>query len=154
MRIRGFTATTALLVMATITHATLASELSGTWQVDVSKLPVPQPPKSVTLVLSELGQGMIRITIDVVGSDGATSHSESNINTDGTAAKVVGSLDVDTVSVTLPNQRTLIMGAAMGGHPSNTRVFALEDSRHMTESIVSHGNDGVPHTRVNFWTRK
>jgi hypothetical protein len=130
------------------------SLLLGTWHVDVTKLPVPQPPKGVTLTLTQVAQGEIRMTIDVSNHDGTVVHSESTFKTDGSASPVQGSLDVDTVSVTLPNRRTLIMGTGMKGHPSNTRVFALaDDSRQMTENIVSHDANGVPHARANIWTR-
>jgi hypothetical protein len=131
------------------------SLLLGTWHVDVTKLPVPEPPKGVTLTLAQVAQDAVKMTIDVTNTDGTIIHSESTFKTDGSASPVQGSLDVDTVSVTLPNQRTLIMGTGMKGHSSNTRVFALsDDSRQMTENIVSHDANGVPHSRANIWTRE
>jgi hypothetical protein len=153
----------ALIAMAACVGATTpapaaqpaaGSLLLGTWHVDVTKLPEPQPPRDVTLELTQVARGEIRMTIDVTNTDGSVAHSESTFKTDGSASPVQGSLDVDTVSVTLPNRRTLIMGTGMNGHPSNTRVFVLsENSRQMTENIVSHDTNGVPHARANIWTR-
>ena len=157
MRVLTLIAIAACLGATTPSDAAQAVEgslLLGTWHVDVKKLPVPQPPKDVTLTLTQVAQGEIRMTIDVTNTDGTVIHSESTFKTDGSASPVQGSLDVDTVSVTLPNRRTLIMGTGMKGHPSNTRVFALSDnSRQMTENIVSHDANGVPHARANTWTR-
>ncbi len=152
----------ALIAIATCLAATTTapaaqaegSLLLGTRHVDVTKLPVPQPPKGGTLNLTQVVPGEMKMTIDVTNTDGTVIHSESTFKTDGSASPVQGSLDVDTVSVTLPNRRTLIMGTGMKGHPSNTRVFALsDDSRQITENIVSHDANGVPHARANIWTR-
>jgi hypothetical protein len=74
---------------------------------------------------------------------------------DGTPATARGSSDVDVVSMTMPSRRILVMGAGMAGNPSNTRVFSLSDEgKQMIETIVGHGPDGTPYTRVNTWNRK
>jgi hypothetical protein len=145
----------AMGMLAHIAHAAAPTELVGQWAVDVTKLPVPTPPRSVVLTLSDAGNGSLRMTFDTVGPDGAASHAEATFKTDGTPAKVQGSLDVDTVSVTLPNRRSMTMGAGMAGRPSNSRAFTLsDDGKRMTETIMSHGPDGVPRTRSNVWTRQ
>ncbi len=65
-------------------------------------------------------------------------------------------MTIDVTNVRDPTQPAHIdHGHGNEGHPSNTRVFALsEDSRQMTENIVSHDANGVPHARANTWTRK
>jgi hypothetical protein len=129
--------------------------LLGTWGVDVSKLTMPQPPRSVTIALAEAGDGKFKMTVDIVSSDGTESHAEGTFKPDGIPVAARGSLDVDIVSMTMPSQRILVMGAGMAGNPSNTRVFSLsDDGKQMIETIVSHGSDGTPHTRVNTWNRK
>jgi hypothetical protein len=146
-----------LLISLVGTPAALAAEPSilGTWQVDVSRLPVPEPPKSVTIVLAEAGDDRIRMTVDIVSRDGATSHAEATFTPDGSLTPVKGSLDVDIVSMRMPNRRTLVMGAGMAGNPSNTRVFTLsDDGQHMTETIVGYDPGWKPVTRSNSWTRK
>jgi len=147
-----------LLVAAVAGPVTAAaparSLLLGAWQVDVSRLPVPEPPKSVTIAWSEAPGNRIRMTVDIVARDGARSHAESEFLTDGTPARAEGSLDVDIVSMRMPNRRTLVMGAGMAGKPSNTRVFTLaDDDRHLLEVITTHDANWTPVTRVNTWTR-
>ena len=142
-------------VFAQLAYAAAPTQLLGRWAVDVSKLPVPTPPKSVTLTLSDLGDGSLRMEIDTIGTDDSKAHAEATFKMDGTLAKVQGSLDVDTVSVTLPNHLSMTMGTAMAGHPSNSRVFTLsDDGRHMVETIISHAPDGMPRTRSNTWVRQ
>jgi hypothetical protein len=129
--------------------------LLGTWGVEVSKLTMPQAPRSVTIALAEAGDGNFKMSVDIVSPDGTKSHAEGIFKPDGTPAAARGSLDVDIVSMTMPSQRILVMGAGMAGNPSNTRVFSLsDDGKQMIETIVSHGTDGTPHTRVNTWNRK
>jgi hypothetical protein len=129
--------------------------LLGIWAVEVSKLTMPQPPRSVTIALAEVGDGIFKMTVDIVSPDGSESHAEGTFKPDGSPAPARGSLDVDIVSMTMPSRRILVMGAGMAGNPSNTRVFSLsDDGKHMIETIVSHGPDGTPYTRVNTWNRK
>jgi hypothetical protein len=129
--------------------------LVGTWAVDVSKLVMPEPPKSVTIMLAEVAGGAFKMSVDIVSPDGTKSHSEGTFEPDGTASPAQGSLDVDIVSMTMPSRRILVMGAGMAGNPSNTRVFSLSDNgKQMIETIVGHGAGGTPYTRVNTWNRQ
>jgi hypothetical protein len=112
-------------------------------------------PRSVTIALAEAGDGNFKMSVDIVSPEGTKSHAEGTFKPDGTPAAARGSLDVDIVSMTMPSQRILVMGAGMAGNPSNTRVFSLsDDGKQMIETIVSHGPDGTPYTRVNTWNRK
>jgi hypothetical protein len=129
--------------------------LIGTWKVDASKLPTPNPPKSVTIVLADAGGGKYKMSVDIVDHEGKASHGEGIFKPDGTASRASGSLDVDVVSMTMPSRRILVMGAGIAGHPSNTRVFSLsDDGKHMIETVVGHGPDGTPTTRVDIWNRQ
>jgi len=144
-----------LLAFGSAAWASDKHELLGTWSVDVSKLAQPSPPRSVTLTLAEAGGGAFRMTVDIVDADGNTSHAEGTSLPDGSATKVVGSLDVDVVSITMPSNRILVMGAGMAGHPSSSRVFSLaDDGKHMIETVIRHREDGTPYTLVNTWTRQ
>lgn len=128
--------------------------LIGTWAVDVSKLLNPQPPRSVTIALAEAGDGAFTMTVDIVSPDGTKSHAEGIFKPDGSPFPAKGSADVDVVSMTMPSQRILVMGAGMAGNPSNTRVFSLsDDGRQMIETIIGHGAGGVPYIRTNTWNR-
>jgi hypothetical protein len=129
--------------------------LLGTWQVDVSKLTMPDPPKGVTIKLSEAGAGQYTMSVDIVSPDGRVSHAEGTFRPDGKPSPAVGSDDVDVVSMTMPSRRILVMGAGMAGNPGNTRIFSLsDDGKKMIETIVGHGPGGVPYARVNTWNRK
>jgi hypothetical protein len=136
-----------------------SSLLLGIWKLEVSKLPLPpgaNPPRSVTLVLADVGQGQWRTTIDTVNADGTTRHAEATYRIDGTPAAVSDTVggEVDTVSITCPTPSTLIMGTTLGGNLGTIRVFTvLPDGRHQTETVIWRGDDGKPHTRANAWTR-
>jgi hypothetical protein len=129
--------------------------LVGRWAVDASKLVMPNPPRSVTIVLAEAGGGKYKMSVDIVDHDGKASHGEGVFKPDGTASPASGSLDVDVVSMTMPSKSILVMGAGIAGHPSTTRVFSLsDDGKHMIETVVGHKPDGIPTTRVDIWNRQ
>lgn len=143
-----------LLISTVPALADQRSLLIGTWAIDAAKLALPDPPKSVTIVFSEVGGGKYKIAVNIVDHDGRTRHGESIFIPNGTPARGVGNADYDVVSMTMPNRRILVMGGGLEGHPANTRVFSLSaDGRHMIETVVSHGADGTPHTRVDVWNR-
>jgi hypothetical protein len=130
-------------------------KLLGTWSVDVSKMQQPNPPKSVTLVLAEAGEGTYKMTVDIVSFDGAKSHAEGTFKSDGTASRAVGSPDLDIASVTMPNQGILVMGTGYSGKPSSSRVWSLaDDGKHMIETVIRHLPDGTPYTRTFTWIRQ
>jgi hypothetical protein len=145
----------ALLIVAPAAIAADAHRFFGSWQVDVSKLPIPEPPASVTITWADAGGGKLKMNVDIVDRRGAKSHAEATIPLDGSPTRAVGSLDVDVVSMTMPSDRVLVMGAGMAGNPSNTRVFTMsDDGKHMSETIISHGAGNIPATRVNVWTKQ
>jgi hypothetical protein len=128
--------------------------LIGTWTIDVLKLTMPNPPKSVTIVLADVGGGQYKMTVDIVDGDGAKRHGVSTFKPDGTPSPAVGNADYDVVSMTMPSRRIWVMGGGFEGHPANSRVFSLsDDGRHMIETVLMHNPDGTPRTRVDFWTR-
>lgn len=136
------------------------SPLLGVWRLEVSRLPLPRGvrgPRSVTLVVSTVGQGRWKTTIDTVNADGTARRAQATYRTDGTPAAVADTMggEVDTVSITCPNPSTLVMGATLRGHWSTTRVFTVAPGgKHQTETILWLGPDGKPHTRTNTWTRE
>lgn len=143
-----------LLVSTVPVFADAPSLLTGTWRIDVSKLNMPSPPQSVTIVLAALGSGQYKMTVDIVDHDGSRRHGETTFKPDGTPSQGTGNADYDIVSMTMPSRRIWIMGGGYEGHPANTRVFSLsDDGKHMIETVVSHMPDGTPHTRVDVWDR-
>ena len=144
----------ALLISTIPAFAQQRSLLVGSWAIDVSKLTMPSPPKSVTLVLSDVGGGKYEISVKIVDHDGTRRQGESTFKPDGTPFRGAGNTDYDIVSITMPSQRILVMGGGFAGHPANTRVLSLsDDGKYMIETVVSHTPDGTPHTRVDLWTR-
>jgi hypothetical protein len=94
------------------------------------------------------------MNVDIVDRRGTKTHAEATIALDGSPARAAGSLDVDVVSMTMPSDRVLVMGAGMAGNPSNTRVFTVsDDGKLMSETIISHGAGNIPVTRVNAWKK-
>jgi hypothetical protein len=129
--------------------------LLGAWELEAAKLTTPNPPKGVTITLSEVGVGKYKISVDIVDHQGKASHGEGVFTPDGSTSPATGSLDVDVVSMTMPSRKILVMGAGMAGQPSSTRVFSLsDDGKHMIETVVRHGANGAPITRVDIWDRK
>ena len=145
-----------LLGMLTVIPAFAAKQslLLGTWTIDLSKLTMPGPPKRVTIVFADAGSGKYKMTVDIIDHDGTTRQAASLFKTDGTPARQLGNADYDVVSMTMPSRRILVMGGGFAGHPGNTRVFSLsDDGKNMIETVVSHGRDRTPHTRVDIWNR-
>ncbi len=129
--------------------------LLGTWSVDVSTIQQPNPPKSVTLVLAEAGEGSYKMSIDIVSPDGTSVRAGGAFKPDGIAKRVEGSPDVDIVSMSMPTKRMLVMGAGYSGQPASSRVWALaDDDKHMIETVVRHLPDGTPYTRTFTWIRQ
>jgi hypothetical protein len=129
--------------------------LLGTWEVEAAKLAIPNAPKGVTITFSDAGGGKYKMSVDIVDYQGKASHGEGVFTPDGTVSAATGSLDVDIVSMTMPSRNILVMGAGIAGQPSSTRVFSLSDDRkHMIETVVRHGEKGVPITRVDIWDRR
>jgi hypothetical protein len=128
--------------------------LLGTWKVDLTKLQLPNPPKSVMLTLEEAAEGAYRMTVVIEAPDGTKSTAEGTVKPDGSATQVTGSEDLDTISMTMPSRKILVMGASLAGHPASTRVFSLsDDGAHMIETAIRHLPDGTPYSRVAIWTR-
>ncbi len=143
-----------LLLFTVPAFADQRSLLIGTWSIDVSKLAIQNPPRTVTIVFAQVGGGEYRMNVNIVDHDGSTRHGETIFKPDGTPSPAAGNADYDVVSMTMPSRRILVMGGGFKGHPGNTRVFSLsDDGRHMIETVVSHTLDGVPHTRVDVWNR-
>lgn len=143
------------LVSSAFAFEANAHELTGTWVVDVSKIEQPNPPKSVTLTLAEADAGTFSMSIDIETPDGKIMHAGGVFKPDGTAVRVQGSMDVDVVSMTMPNSRTLVMGGGFGGKPSSSRVWTLaDDGKEMVEIAIRHLPDGTPYMRKFYWKRK
>ena len=130
------------------------SLLIGTWTLDLAKFSEPSPPKSVVIVLADVGGGQYKMSVEIIDHDGSRRHGTSTFKPDGVPSPAVGNADYDVMSMTMPSRRIWVMGGGFAGHPANTRVFSLsDDGRHMIETVVGHTPNGMPHTRVDVWNR-
>ena len=139
-------------------HALPPSPLLGSWKLDISRLSFPRrakPPRSVLLTVAASGVGRWTVVIRTVNADGSARRAESSFNLDGTPTLVSDTAGEGTaVSVTCPNQRTMIWATAVNGHPADAHVFTVSQSGlEETETIVGTGPDGQPHSRTNSWRR-
>ena len=157
LRRRGFSV--ALFAVALFSGATASAaephKLTGTWTVDMSRFDQPNKPKSVTMTLAPADAGAYNISVDIEAPDGQVAHAGSKFMPDGTALKVEGSQDLDIASMSMPNSRTMVMGAGFQGHPASTRVWTLsDDGKEMIEIAIRHLPDGTPYARKAYWIRK
>jgi hypothetical protein len=107
------------------------------------------------MTLAEADAGTFKMSIDIETPDGKIMHAESAFKPDGSAVRVQGSMDVDVVSMTMPNSRTLVMGGGFNGHPASSRVWTLaDDGKEMVEIAIRHLPDGTPYMRKFYWKRK
>jgi len=142
-------------VSSAVAFAANPHQLAGTWVVDVSQIQQPNPPKSVTMTLAEADAGIFKMSIDIEAPDGKIMHAEGAFKPDGSAVRVQGSMDVDVVSMTMPNSRTLVMGGGFNGKPASSRVWTLaDDGMEMVEIAIRHLPDGTPYVRKFRWKRK
>lgn len=143
-----------LQISAAPAFAEQRSLLVGTWAIDVTKLAMPDPPKSVAMMLAYGGGGKYSMIVNIVDHDGSKRYGLSTFKPDGSPFPAYGNADYDIVSITMPSRGILVMGGAFRGHPANSRVFSLaDDGKQMIETVVWHSPDGTPHTRVDIWTR-
>jgi hypothetical protein len=143
------------LVASAVAFAAKPHALAGPWVVDVSRIEQPNPPKSVTMTLAEADAGTFEMSIAIETPDGQIMHAGGVFKPDGTAVRVQGSMDVDVVSMTMPNSRTLVMGGGFGGKPTSSRVWTLaDDGKEMVEIAIRHLPDGTPYVRKFHWKRK
>ena len=151
-----FSLSMAALASSALVYAADSHKLVGTWAVDVSRLDQPNKPKSVTLTLKDAEPGVYVMTVDIESPDGQVMHAGgSPFRPDGVAVKVEGSMDVDMVTISMPNSRTLVMGGGFQGHPSSSRVWTLsDDGKEMIEIAIRHLSDGTPYMRKFYWKRK
>ena len=152
-----FSLSMAALASSALVSAADSHKLVGTWVVDLSRLDQPDKPKSVTLTLQPADAGAYKMTVDIETPDGQIMHAEaeSPVKPDGTAVRVKGSQDVDVVTTSMPNSRTLVMGGGFQGHPSSSRVWTLsDDGKEMIEIAIRHLPDGTPYMRKFYWKRK
>ena len=134
-----------------------ASPIFGTWDVDVSKLPMPPDarPRQVEISFRPAQPGRVSTQVRVTTADGSVMASESITDLSGTPAKASGNLEADTVSTTMPLPQVLVMQLSLNGVPGSTRIYAVQPGGlTMTETAANYDARGLPYTRINYFHKR
>lgn len=134
-----------------------SSPLFGTWQVDVSRLPMPPEarPKSVEISFQPTAHAEISTHVSVTLVNGSILSSKSVTDLKGTPAKADGNLEADTASTTMPLPQVIVMQLSLNGVPGSTRIYAVQpDGQTMTETAANYDDAGKPYTRINYFRKK
>ena len=136
--------------------STAASPLLGSWLLDTSRMPVPpeQRPKSVRFTFGATAGNRWNVHVDIVYAPGQEVHSAGSAALDGTPAVVKDSPEADSAALKLPVPNVLVMALLKNGVLVSTRIYSvMPDGRHLVETAVYPGKDGVPVMRTNEFTR-
>jgi hypothetical protein len=140
-----------------VATASARSPLFGHWAVDVSRLPIPPAarPKGVTIAFSDAGSGKWTTRVEIVDAAGAQTWVETTHDLEGTATTGKGTItEADVVGVRMPAPNVLVMALGKDKLPASTRIYAVgTDNDRMTETVVYHWENGIPMTRVNYFSR-
>jgi hypothetical protein len=134
-----------------------ASPILGQWKLDTGSMtiPVDARPASVTADFADGGDGNWSTTYVITAKDGSVRRMTSRERLDGKAVAIAGDqTDYDSVAMTSPEPRVLVMGLSKGGSLGSVRVYTMAaDGREMIESATVVGEDGKPAVRRFRWVR-
>lgn len=134
-----------------------AEPLIGTWQLDLDSMGIPAAmrPLSVTVTFSAPDTETWRTAVHIIAPDNSVRHMESLAPRTGRSVPIIGDqMEADSIAVTIPSTRVLIMGLAKDGRPGSTRVYTVSaDGRTMTEAASNVGDDGKPFIRTFQYRR-
>jgi hypothetical protein len=150
---RGALVVVAGFVFAVVagTNAQAPKGLAGTWKLNTAKStfsPGP-PPKSMSVVYSDVGTDGMKIVVDVTPATGAAQHWEMTAHYDGKEYPVKGNPNADTVSVRHVDAMTSESTFKKGGKvtATNTRVLSA-DGKTLTVTSKGVTEDGKPRNDV------
>jgi hypothetical protein len=131
---------TAVLVGIMVGAAALAQSsdpLVGTWKINPEKT---KGAKSGTTVIEAAGQGL-KWAVDLVGTDGSTSHWSFIANYDGKDVPITGNSPYgNTVSLTRVDAKTVKLTAKQDGKVTTTSTIVLSaDGK--TRTTTTKGTD-------------
>lgn len=141
----------------TPTHPDHASSpLLGSWDVDVTRLPMPPeaPPQRVTIRYSVVDAARWQMDVEIVDNKGSKTHGVSVFPLDGTQVAAAGSPEADKIAAVLPQPDVLVTSLAKGTSPASTRIYAVaDDGKTMVETASYFGAEGKSILRTNYFTR-
>lgn len=142
---------------STPTHPQHApSPLLGSWDVDVTRLPMPPEarPQRVTIRYSAVDAGRWQMDVEIVDKKGNKTHGVSVFPLDGTQVAAAGSPEADKIAAVLAQPNVLVTSLAKGTSPASTRIYAVAgDGKTMVETASYFGAEGKSILRTNYFTR-
>ena len=116
----------------------------GTWNLNEGKSKIPAGAgKNTTVVYSDAGNGMIKVTTDGVDGSGKPAHSEWTGKFDGKPYPVTGTDGVDSRSYTAKGDRVLEIENMKGGKSvGKGKIEVAKDGKTRTVDIDGTGADG------------
>jgi hypothetical protein len=136
---RFFAVATLVSAISGVALAQSDNPLVGTWKLNVAKSKAALF-KSGTTKVEAVGDG-VKFTVDVVATDGTTSHWSFTANYDGKDNPVTGNSPYgDVVAVTRIDPRTTQLANKKGGKPTATQTIVVS-SDGKTRTTTSKGTN-------------
>jgi hypothetical protein len=134
---RVFIAAVLVGIMVGAALAQSSDPLVGTWKINPEKT---KGAKSGTTVIEAAGKGL-KWTVDLVGTDGSTSHWSFTADYDGKDVPVTGNSPYgNTVSLTRVDAKTVKLTAKQDGKVTTTSTIVLSaDGK--TRTTTTKGTD-------------
>ncbi len=132
------------------------SPLLGSWDVDVTRLPMPPEarPQRVTIRYRAVDAGRWQMDVEIVDNKGNKTHGVSVFPLDGTQVAAAGSPEADKIAAVLAQPDVLVTSLAKGTSPASTRIYAVAgDGKTMVETASYFGAEGKSILRTNYFTR-
>lgn len=134
-----------ILVLCLFALAVYAAENPnmGTWKLNEGKSKIPAGAgKNTTVVYSDAGNGMIKVTTDGVDGSGKPAHSEWTGKFDGKPYPVTG-VDGAERSYTAKDDRTLDLTQTQGGKTVLAgKIEVAKDGKTRTVDVEATSADG------------
>lgn len=125
--------------------------------VEYARLPVPPAarPNRVTIAFSDAGNGRWSTRVEIVDVGGAETWAERAHDLEGTATTRQGTItEADVVGVWMPAPNVLLMALGKRKLAASTWIYGVSgNSNRMPETVVYHRKNGIPLTRVNYFSR-
>ena len=132
------------------------SPFLGIWQLDLTRMPdtYGPPPKRVTFTFEDIGSGLWRTTVEIVGRDDSIRRGTIQYRRDGRAVQTEGDrLEADSAALSSPAPNVLVMCLAKDGRASTRTYVISPDGREMTEAAANVDETGAPFVRSFHFRR-
>jgi hypothetical protein len=124
--------------------AMAADPFVGTWKMNMEKsmFPQGQAPKSAILAITRQ-ENVIRLTTDLVATDGKSTHEEASLNLDGKEQPVKGNPNINTIIFRRLDANTLeSVGKKEGIEVGSTSYIVTKDGKTLTTTMKRKNPQG------------